>query len=207
MFVLKVEARTARPDAVRQQVLAWPADVGSSASGWLGCTGGVSVDGDWIFLMRFVSQEAAWITSDLPGYEQWWRACRRHLETPPVFTESTRVSGILRGGTDDAAAVIITQGSAPLNRLSDSLRRLETLALTERVGVIGGFVAWHDRERFTEALYLASKGAQFRQLGTTSQPLGRFIDDHVAAVRDARVIDLDEPWLTSPGSPHTRETQ
>ncbi|MGW7081726.1 hypothetical protein [Streptomyces sp. NPDC054866] len=203
MFVLKVEARTARPDAVRQQVLAWPADVGSSASGWLGCTGGVSADGDWVFLMRFVSQEAAWTTSDLPGYEQWWRACRRHLETPPVFAESTRVSGILRGGSDDAAAVIITQGSGPSNRLSEILRRLETLELTEPVGVIGGFVAWHGCERFTEALYLASKGAQFRQLGTTSQALGRFIDDHVAAVRDARVIDLDEPWLTSP---HARET-
>jgi hypothetical protein len=207
MFVLKVEARTTRPNAVRQQVLAWPADVGWSASGWLGCTGGVSVDGDWIFLMRFVSQEAAWITSDLPGYEQWWRACRRHLETPPVFAESTRVSGILRGGSDDAAAVIVTQGSAPPTRWSESLRRLETLALTERIGVIGGFVAWHDHERFTEALYLASKAAQFRQLATTSQPLGQFLDDHAAVVRDARVIDLDEPWLTSPGSPHTRETQ
>ena len=207
MFVLKVEARTARPDAVRQQVLAWPTDVGSNAPGWLGCTGGVSAEGDWIFLMRFASQEAAWITSDLPGYERWWRACRRHLETPPVFAESTRVSGILRGGSDAAAAVVITQGSAPPNRLRDSLRRLETVALTEHVGVIGGFVACHDRERFTEALYLTSKPAQFRQFATTSHLLGGFIDDRATAVRDVRVIDLDEPWLTSPGSPHPRETQ
>src|SRR3712207_4115608 len=143
MFVLTVEARTTRPGALRHHVLAWPGDVGSSATGWLGNTGGVSVDGDFILLMRFVSQEAAWITSDLPGCARWWRACRPHLETPPVFTESMRVTGILSGGSDDAAAVRITRGSAPSTRLRDSLQQLESLAVTERAAVIGGIVAWH----------------------------------------------------------------
>jgi hypothetical protein len=198
MFVLKAKARTTRPDAVREHVLAWSADVGSIATGWLGCTSGVSADGHWIFLMRFVSPEAAWITSDLPGYERWWRACRHDLSTPPVFAESTRVRGILRGGSDDAATVTITDGIASPEQLSAIVGRLENLAPAERAAVIGGFIAWHDHEQFTEALYLAGKWAQFRQLGTTSPPLGRFVDDHVATVRDARVANLHDPWLTSP---------
>lgn len=205
MFVLKAEARTTHPDALREHALAWSADVGSTAPGWLGCTGGVSGDGYWIFLLRFVSREAAWISSDLPRNEQWWRACRTYLDTPPAFAESTRVAGILRGGSDDAAAVMITEGSAPRDRLHAIVDRLEALAPAERSAVIGGFVAWHDHERFTEALYLAESGAQFGQLGTMPSPVGRFVDDHVATVRDIRVINLHDPWLTSPVHPGTGE--
>jgi hypothetical protein len=172
MFVLKVEARTTQPDALRKHVLTWPADVGKSATGWLGNTAGVSDDGHFILLMRFVSEEAAWITSDLDESGRWWQRCARHLDTKPVFTGSTKVRGILGGGSDDAAVVRITRGRATEDRLRDSLRELETIALNERAVVIGGIVAWHDEDRFTEALYLKSKDFACHSGGSRLCPRG-----------------------------------
>jgi hypothetical protein len=199
MFMLTVEAHTTTPDALRRHVFGWAAGVGTSAAGWLGNTAGVSSVGDFILLMRFESEEAAWITSDLPEYGQWWQICARHLDTKPVFTGSTHVSGILGGGSDDAAAVRITRGSAAPNRFRSSLRQIETLPFDDRAAMIGGIVAWHDRNRFTEALYFASKDlAQFRHRGTTPTPLRRFIDDHDASILDGTMADLDDPWLISP---------
>jgi hypothetical protein len=199
MFVLKVEARTTKADALRKHVLTWPTEVGKRATGWLGNTAGVSPEGDFILLMRFVSEEAAWITMDLPENTRWWQVCGRHLDTKPVFTGSTDVTAILSGGSDDAAAVRITRGRADTNRFRDSLSQLETLAAKERTDVIGGIVAWHDEERFTEVLYLKSKDfATSRQVAAAAAPLRRLIDDHQAAMTDPAVLDLTEPWLMSP---------
>ena len=199
MFLLTVEGRTGTPDALHEDVLNWPGEVGRSAVGWLGNTAGVSNDGDFVLLMRFESEEAAWITSDLPEQGRWWQTCAEHLDTKPAITGSTTVIGILDGGSDDAAAVRIRRGSAVLNRYRRSLRQLETLPPAERAAVIGGIVAWHDGDRFTEALYLTSRDfAQVRQLGTSPTPLGRFIDGLEASILDAKVIELDEPWLISP---------
>jgi hypothetical protein len=197
MFVLTVEARTATADALRQHVLKWPADMGTSATGWLGNTAGVSADGGFVLLMRFRSEEASLITSDLPEYGRWWQLCRQHLTTPPVFTPSTNITGILGGGSDQAAAVQITRGRAALGRLRDSLRQLESIAPDERSSLIGGIVAWHEDDRFTEALYFTSQDpARFQVQGTT--PLGRFVAGHASSIEDASVVDLPDPWLTSP---------
>jgi len=201
MFVLTVHARTINPEGVREHVLTWPARVGIGAVGWLGSTGGVSTDGDFILLMRFESEEAAWITSDLPENGRWWQICSRHLDTRPAFTGSSKVTGILSGGSDDAAAVRIIRGRTAQNLFRDSLRRLETLSPNERAALIGGIVAWHERDQFTEALYLKSKDfAKFRQRGMFPTPLLRFIDEHETSILDGTVIDLDEPWLISPSN-------
>lgn len=197
MFVLEVEARTARPESVREHVRAWPAEVGVDATGWLGSTGGVSSDGHFFLLMRFASQEAAWLASDLPSNQRWWQACRGSLETQPAFHESTRVTGILGGGSDEAAAVIVTRGSASPLRLRESLRRLESVNAGDRAGLIGGIVAWHGDERFTEVLYSSAKPDEFRRLSARPTPLGRFLADWSTA-DGAQVIDLDDPWLISP---------
>lgn len=197
MFVLEVDARTARPEAVRERVLAWPAEVGVHATGWLGSTGGVSPDGHFLLLMRFASQEAAWITSDLPSNQRWWEACRGSLETEPAFQESTEVIGILRGGSDDAAAVVVTRGAASPLRMRENLRRLESLTADERAGLIGGIVAWHGGERFTEILYASARPEELRRLSAEPTPLGRFMAD---VSTGAQEIDLDDPWLLSPAT-------
>ena len=80
---------------------------------------GVSGDGEFLLLMRFRSEESALITSDLPEYGTWWQLCRQHLATPPVFTPSTDVTGILGGGSDAAATVQITRGRSAPSRLRD----------------------------------------------------------------------------------------
>jgi hypothetical protein len=164
----------------------------------------VSADGDVVLLLRFASQEAAYLTLDLPASARWWQQCRRLLSGPPVLTESTAVTGILRGGSDDAAAVRITRGSASRASLRDSLRPLEALPAAERAPVIGGFVAWHEGGRFTEALYLREPAGRSGEL-TASSALRRVLDVHDAAVGAASVVDLGEPWLISPERPEIRE--
>lgn len=206
MFVLTVEARTSRPAALRRHVLTWPSVVGRDAMGWLGNTAGVSADGELVLLLRFASQEAAWATSDLPGSAQWWQDCRRLLDTPPQITESTAVTGILQGGSDDAAAVRITRGSGSRTRLRDSVRQLESLPAAERAPVVGGFVAWHDGGRFTEALYLASPAGELDQRAASSA-LRQILDAQDAAMREGRVVELVEPWLASPERADRRDAR
>lgn len=198
MFVLTVQSRTSTPDALRQHLLRWPVDVGTSAMGWLGNTAGASADGDFVLLMRFQSEEAALVTGDLPEYGRWWRSCARLLDTKPLFTPSINVTGILSGGTDAAAAVQITRGRAAPARLRDSLRQFESLTAAERGTVVGGIVAWHDDNRFTEALYFIARiSGPFGQQSVTT-PLGRFNAAHEASMLESTVIDLRDPWLTSP---------
>ena len=197
MFVLTVEARTTTPDALRQDVFRWPADVGSSATGWLGNTAGVSADGDFVMMLRFQSEEASLITSDLPEYGRWWEVCARHLATKPTFLPSTNVIGILSGGSDEAAAVQITRGRAALSRIRGSVRQLESIAPDAPAELIGGIVAWHEDDRFTEALYFTSQAPARLQVRATT-PLGRFIAAHETTITDASVIELQEPWLVSP---------
>lgn len=196
MFVFTVEARTSAPDALRGHVLRWPSDVGTIADGWLGNTAGVSAEGKFLLLMRFRSEESALITSDRPEYGTWWQVCRQHLATSPVFTPSTNITGILGGGSDTAAAVQITRGRAAPNRLREGLRELESMAVGERSGVIGGIVAWHEENRFTEALYFSSPDPARLQAQAT--PLGRFMAAHASSIEYASVIELPDPWLTSP---------
>jgi hypothetical protein len=199
MFVLAVDARTSTADSLRRHVVTWAPEIGISATGWLGNTAGVSGDGAFILTLRFVSEEAWLITSGLPEYADWWQVCRRHLDTTPSFKPSTAVTGILAGGSDDAEAVRIIQGRATRRRLEDSVRQLEAVPAAARADVIGGLVAWHDDEQFTEALYLGGPDpGQVRLQAAASTPLGRFIHDHDAAIRDANVIDLVDPWLMSP---------
>jgi hypothetical protein len=198
MFVFTVECRTTAADIAHEHVRRWHADVEARAVGWLGNTAGVSTDGDFIMLLRFESEEAAYITSDLPEYEQWWRTFASFLDTKPVFKGSTSVMGILSGGSDDATAVRITKGHSEATRLRDSIRRLESLTPEERATIIGGIVAWHDRDRFTEALYLTSQDLpRFRQRRTARTPLSRFLDDHEAIILDRSEMDLYRPWLVS----------
>lgn len=197
MFVFTVEARTSAPDALRAHVLRWPSDVGTNADGWLGNTAGVSAQGKFLLLMRFRSEESALITSDRPEYGKWWQVCRQHLATPPVFTPSINITGILGGGSDEAAAVQITRGRAALSRIRDSVRQLESIAPDARAELIGGIVAWHEDDRFTEALYFTSQAPARLQVQATT-PLGRFIAAHETTIADASVIELQEPWLVSP---------
>ncbi len=201
MFVIKVEARTSRAEDVRRQVLTWPSDVGVLASGWLGITSGVSAAGEWIFLNRFLSQEAAWTTSDLPEYGTWWKACRRYLDGSPDFLESTNVLGILGGGSDAAGSVMIIDGTASHSVVRDGLRRLESLAKQEQTGLMGGIVSLHDRKRFTEVLYLSDNAASVAQRRTPSPPLSEHIDDLVTSVVKGRAVTLSEAWMSSPGVP------
>jgi hypothetical protein len=198
MFVLKVEARTTQPDALRKHVLTFPAEVGRHATGWLGNTAGVSPDGDFILLMRFESEEAAWITMDLPENTRWWEICGQHLDTKPAFIGSTDVTGILSGGSDEAAAVRVIRGRASQG-FRDSLQQLGAIPRDERTDVIGGIVAWHDEDQFTEVLYLKSKDfTTSRQPATAAAPFRRLLDDHDASIQGASVLDLKEPWLMSP---------
>lgn len=199
MFVFTVDARTSSPAALRAHVLRWPSDVGTNADGWLGNTAGVSGDGEFLLLMRFRSEESALITCDRPEYGTWWQLCKQHLATPPVFTPSTDITGILGGGSDAAATVQITRGRSAPSRLRASLRELESMAVGERSDVIGGFVAWHDEDRFIEALYLSSE-IPGRSPVQASKPLGRFMVSHASSIEDPRVTELPDPWLTSPSN-------
>jgi len=80
------------------------------------------------------------------------------------------------------------------------------MAMGERAGVIGGFVAWRDDDRFTEALYLSSREPDgLRRQAST--PLGRAMAAHASPIEEATVLELADPSLTSPRTiaPGSRE--
>ena len=71
------------------------------------------------------------------------------------------------------------------------------MAVGERSGVIGGFVAWHEEDRFTEALYLSSEVPARSQVQVTN-PLGRFMVDHASSIDDAEGNRAAGPLVDQP---------
>ena len=71
MFVQVIQGQTSDVGAMRVQIEAWERDVKPGAIGFLGSTGGVTEDGEFITAARFDSEDSARANSDRAEQSAW----------------------------------------------------------------------------------------------------------------------------------------
>ena len=194
MFVQVIQGVTKDAEALRDQRSRWVRDLRPGADGFLGSTGGVSYDGEFILVARFENEEAARRNSRRPEQDRWWSETAEHLDGEARFYDTTDVDLFLGGGSNDAGFVQIMQGVAKdRTRLAESLSKAEQWLRSNRPELMGGFVVWQDNE-FTQVVYFTSEDEA--RAGETQEPPAE-LEDWTELVDDLKFIDLHQPWLTS----------
>ena len=201
MFIQVIQGKASDAEALKGQLDRWGEELASGAEGYLGSTGGVTEDGDFVVLARFESEEAARANSDRPEQGKWWEETSKHLEGEATFRDTDEVETFLDGGSDDAGFVQVIQGRVTDR---DRYRELQGELIPKledlRTEILGGVQAW-DGDFVTGAVYFASEH-------TAREGEGKALPDDVRAafeewqslVEDPTYFDLTDPWLHAPPS-------
>jgi hypothetical protein len=197
MFAQVIEGKATSSEALAAAGEAWEAQVRPVAEGFLGSTGGVAADGTAILVARFTDRAAAEANNDRPEQSAWFEAHGSTMfDGPPTFTESEDVDEFLRGGSNDAEFVQITQGRiVDRQALADFEARTIKLLVGARPDLIGGLRIWHDDNRFTEVNYFTSEGEARANEAQMGQTMADDFEEYMDLVKVDRWIDLTDPVL------------
>jgi hypothetical protein len=198
VFVQVIQAKTSDPQGVRRQFERWDQKLKSGASGFLGSTGGVSEDGEFIAIARFNSEEDARANSSRPEQSQWWAETEKSLDGTASFYDCTEVDVGQGGGSDDAGFVQVIQGTVNDKELMRrSEREFEEQMRDVRPDVIGSITGWQGNN-FTSFVYFTSEAeareGERRQEQTQD---GGDSEEWMGNMTNTRWIDLKDPWMTS----------
>ena len=199
MFVQVIQGQTSDVGAMRVQIEAWERDVKPGAIGFLGSTGGVTEDGEFITAARFDSEGSASANSDRAEQSAWWEETSKLFNGDPTFYDCTDVDEFGGGGSDDAGFVQVIQGYAKdKEKMKEMGRQMEQdQSMQERrPDVIGGIVAWGPNDGFSQFIYFTSEeqARKGEQAGAEDGDGPNWSD----MVRDVKFLDLKDPWLSSP---------
>jgi hypothetical protein len=201
MFVQVMQGRATDAAGVKKQWDRWDQEIKPGATGYLGSTGGISPDGEFIILARFESEEAAKANSDRPEQGAWFEEASQYLEDIQ-FHDCTGVDISGKGGSDDAGFVQVIQGKVTdIEKARELDARMEPEMRDRRPDVIGSVTAWNpDNGRFTNAIYFTSEAeAREQEKKMESDPAFQKVMGEMMAISDGepKFIDLPEPWLSS----------
>ena len=200
MFVQIIRGRVSDPDAVRPVVDRWMKELGPTADGWLGSTGGVTDDNELFVLVRFASEEAARANNDKPAQGEWWAEMEKLLDGEATFQDSNEVKVETLGDPDAAGFVQVMTG-----QVSDPDRAKELMANQPRMqdvrpDVLGSVTVGHDDAKWTMIVYFRSeKEAREGELKEVPPEMAKAMDElQSLAVGQPEFLDLNKPWLDAP---------
>ncbi|MGI8987357.1 MAG: hypothetical protein ACR2GM_11320 [Nocardioidaceae bacterium] len=201
MFVQVVQGQAGDAGAVRAALDQWMQELAPGATGWLGSTGGVTDDGQFIAVVRFDSEDSARRNSDRPEQDQWWAQASTLFTGEVTFRDSVEVDVDLYADPDKAGFVQVIQGST-----SDPSRARELMAQNPeewaafRPDIIGSVGAWDDGGRYTAVLYFTSEEDAREGESKAPPPELKETMDAMGSleVGEPTFLDLREPWLHSP---------
>jgi hypothetical protein len=201
MFVQVVQGKAKDAAGLKKQWERWDQEIKPGATGYLGSTGGVTADGEFITLARFESQDAAKANSDRPEQTKWWEETSQYLDDP-MFHDCTEVELMKDGGSDQAGFVQVIQGKVTDVEKARALDREGQDQMNEmRPDVIGGVVAWHpENGRFTNAIYFTSEAeARAKEKESSDSPEFQKFMSEWQAISDGepKFLDITEPWYSS----------
>lgn len=201
MFVQVIQGKVKDAAGLRKQFERWDEELKGNASGFLGSTGGVTADGEFIVLARFESEEAARSNSDSQAQSEWWEETSQYIDDV-MFHDCTVVDMMKDGGSDSAGFVQVIQGKVTDVEKSRELdRQMSDEMSAMRPDVIGGYVAWHpENGRFTNPIYFTSEAeARAKEKESESSPEFQKYMEQFQALADGepKFLDLSEPWYAS----------
>jgi hypothetical protein len=199
VFVQVIQAKASDPQGLRRQFERWDRELKPGAAGFLGSTGGVSADGEFIAIARFDSEEAARANSSRPEQGQWWAETEKYLDGTASFYDCTEVDVGQGGGSDDAGFVQVIQGVVKDKELMRRTEReFEDQMRDVRPDVIGSITGWQG-DNFTSFVYFTSEAeareGERRQQQTEGGPDS---EEWTGNMTNVKFIDLKDPWMTSP---------
>ena len=158
MWVQVIQGKAKDAAGLRKQFDKWNEEVRPKAIGFLGSTGGVTDDGDFIVVARFESEELAMQNNDLPEQAAWANEMAQYLEGEPTFRNCKEVDQMRAGGSNDAGFVQIMQNTLKdYDRARELGRQMnDSMPADVRPDFIGGIVAW-DGEILTQTAYFTSE--------------------------------------------------
>jgi hypothetical protein len=200
MFAQVIQARATDEAAVRARFEEWDRSLKADAEGFLGSTGGVSDDGEFIVIARFESAEAAQRNSDRPEQGEWWAETEKLLEGEVRFYDCNEVEVRWGGGSDAAGFVQVIQGRLKSDGDKARWRAMEQEAEAwmkeNRPDVMGAVSAWQG-PNFSDFVYFTSE--EEARVGEQKQPPGGSEgDDWMQSIEDVKFIDLKRPHFSSP---------
>lgn len=185
-------------DALRATYERWFQELAAGADGWLGATGGISEEGEFIALVRFASEEAARRNSQRPEQDAWWTDMETHFAGDVTFHNCDEVSTFGEQRPNGVGYVQMVQG-----RVANLAEALEQVGEQEQehiyehhLDMLGGLIADHGDGGFTEIIYYPSPAAAYEDESGRLPEVGvTLIDTLVGPVTDARFFHLRDPLL------------
>lgn len=196
MFVQVIKGRTSDSAGIQRQTERWRDEIRSGARGFLGSTIGVADDGTFVALARFSDEAAARENSERPEQAAWWEETSKYFDGEPTFRESSDVTTLFDGGSNDADFVQIMEGRAVDRAKVEAFETPELLAQLRaaRPDLLGSLRVWLDGGAFVEAAYFTSEADARR--GETSGDFEGPQEEFAELFGDMTFLDLREPWLT-----------
>lgn len=196
MFVQIIEGRTSDAEGLIRQGDRWQTEVRPGSVGYLGVTAGVAADGRCIALVRFESEEAARANSERPEQGAWFAEMQKYYDGEPTFTESSDVTELLGGGSNDAGFVQIMKSTgvdrAQIERLDATFDEFAKL----RPDLIGSVRIWTAPDACIEAAYFTSEAeARAGEQAELPEEVQAQMADYQEIMANTEYIDLPDPQL------------
>jgi quinol monooxygenase YgiN len=197
MFVQVIKGKTRDAAAMRKRSESWREELRPGAKGFLGSTVGVADDGTFIVFARFADEAAARANSDRPEQAAWWAETAKLIDGEPEFRESSDVTLMLDGGSDDAGFVQVMEGTVDRTK-AEAMETPEMLQQLRaaRPDLIGSVRVWFSDGAFVEAAYFTSE--EEARKGEASSDFEGPAEEFNALFGNMTFIDLREPMFTSP---------
>lgn len=196
IFVRIADGHAEDREAVGDSYLRWFDEIAPESEGWLGATAGISDDGEFVSIMRFVSREAA--RRDLADEESWWKELSGHLSDAEVL-ESAEVAtfGEKRPDAEEVGFVQVVRARA--SAIPEVLERVaehEEHHLREQdLPVLGGLVAHHGDDHFTEVIYYPSVEGARGEAGELPEEGISIVERIAGHLTGARYLRIRDPWV------------
>jgi hypothetical protein len=200
VFAQVIQGRATDPAGLRKQWERWVDEIKPGAEGFLGSTGGITPDGEFITVARFESEEAARANSDRAEQGAWWEETAQYL-ADPMFHDCREVDVFGDGGSDEAGFVQMFQGkTTDVEKARELDARMEPAMRKARPDVIGGINAWHpENGRFTTVIYFTSEAearAKEKEMESNEEIAGYMREMEALSDGEPKFLDLPDPWMT-----------
>jgi hypothetical protein len=191
-----IRGTAADPAGVEAAFERWRTDLRPGAEGFLGSTGGVTRDGEFVGIARFENEALARRNSDRPEQGEWWAELESNLAGPATFQESDDVELLFDGGSDEAGFVQVILGRVGDREVARQVMAEMTGPLRRaRPDIIGGLMVWHDGG-FTEVVYFSSEeAARQGEAAMSSSDMPGLLERSTITMEE--FLDLPRPMTAS----------
>jgi hypothetical protein len=195
MFVQVIEGKTSDPEAVKEQGERWQRELRPGAAGYLGVTAGSTADGRTIAIVRFEDEASARANEARPEQGAWFEGMAKLYDGEPTFAESSDVTEMMGGGSNDAGFVQVMKSTGVDRAKVEKMDAVFESFAGQRPDLLGGLRIWTGPDACIDVAYFTSeaearKGEQAEMPDEIKEVMGEFEN-----MGQTEYLDLTDPQL------------